>query len=95
MDVEVDVPDDAVGEVVGDLNGRRGRLGGMDPGSKEHTVVHATVPMATMGRYALDMRSITKGRGRFRAWVSRCEEVPLLVQEKLVAQFARTRGAEA
>jgi len=91
MDVEVDVPDDAVGDVVGDLNGRRGRLAGMDPSHVGHTTVRATVPMATMGRYALDLRSITKGRGRFRAHVSHYEEVPFPEQERLVAEFAKSR----
>ena len=94
MEVEVNVPDDAVGDVVGDLNGRRGRLGGMEQGTGGHTVVRATVPMATMGRYALDLRSITKGRGRFRARVSHYEEVPFPEQEKLVAEFAKARSHE-
>jgi len=94
MEVEVNVPDDAVGDVVGDLNGRRGRLGGMEPGAAGHTVVRATVPMANMNRYALDLRSITKGRGRFRARVSHYEEVPYPEQAKLVAEFAKHRGNE-
>ncbi len=94
MDVEVDVPDDAVGDVVGDLNGRRGRLAGMDPSSVGHTSVRATVPMAAMSRYALDLRSITKGRGRFRARVSHYEEIPFPEQEKLVAEYAKSRSHE-
>ncbi|RYG27151.1 elongation factor G [bacterium] len=94
LEVEVDVPDDAVGDVVGDLNGRRGRLAGMDPSTVGHTVVRATVPMATMGRYALDLRSITKGRGRYRQRVSHYEEVPYPEQEKLKAEYAKSRSHE-
>ena len=93
MSVEVDVPDDCVGDVVGDLNGRRGRLQGMDPASPGKTRVRATVPMATMARYALDLRSITKGRGRFRQTVSHYEEMPFPEQQVLVAEYAKTRAA--
>ena len=93
MSVEVDVPDECVGDVVGDLNGRRGRLQGMDPASPGKTRVRATVPMATMARYALDLRSITKGRGRFRQAVSHYEEMPFPEQQVLVAEYAKTRAA--
>ena len=95
MDVEVDVPDDAVGDVAGDLAGRRGRIEGMGPGAKGVTRVRATVPMAEMGRYALDLRSLTKGRGRFRAKVSHYEELPRPEQERLVAEYAKARMPEA
>ncbi len=93
MGVEVDVPDECVGDVVGDLNGRRGRLQGMDPVSAGKTRVRATVPMATMMRYALDLRSITKGRGRFKQTVSHYEEMPYPEQQTLVAEYVKTRAA--
>jgi elongation factor G len=93
LQVEVDVPDDAVGDVVGDLNGRRGRLQGMDPISPGKTRVHATVPMATMMRYALDLRSITKGRGRFSQEFSHYEELPFTEQQSLVEEHERQRAA--
>lgn len=93
MEVEVDVPDDAVGDVVGDLNGRRGRLAGMDPIAAGKTRVRATVPMANMMRYALDLRSITKGRGRFRQEISSFEEVPFAEQQAIVEEYAKTRAA--
>jgi len=93
MSVEVDVPDECVGDVVGDLNGRRGRLQGMDPVAPGKTRVHATVPMATMMRYALDLRSITKGRGRFRQTVSHYEEMPHPEQQALVTEYAKIRAA--
>ncbi len=93
MGVEVDVPDECVGDVVGDLNGRRGRLQGMDPVAPGKTRVRATVPMATMMRYALDLRSITKGRGRFRQSVSHYEEMPFAEQQTLVAEYAKVRAS--
>lgn len=92
MGVEVDVPDECVGDVVGDLNGRRGRLQGMDPVAPGKTRVHATVPMATMMRYALDLRSITKGRGRFKQNVSHYEEMPFPEQQALVAEYVKSRA---
>jgi elongation factor G len=93
LDVEVDVPDDAVGDVVGDLNGRRGRLGGMEPIAPGKTRVRATVPMGNMTRYALDLRSITKGRGRFRQTIASFEELPHPEQQALVAEYAKMRAA--
>jgi elongation factor G len=93
LSVEVDVPDESVGDVVGDLNTRRGRLGGMDQIAPGKTRVKAAVPMATMMRYALDLRSITKGRGRFGQKVSHYEEVPFNVQQELVAAYQASRSA--
>jgi elongation factor G len=93
LEVEVDVPDDTVGDVVGDLNGRRGRMQGMDPVSPGKTRIRATVPMATMMRYALDLRSITKGRGRFRQSVDHYEELPHVEQQSLIAEYAKQRAA--
>ncbi len=93
LNVEVDVPDECVGDVVGDLNGRRGRLQGMDPVAPGKTRIRATVPMATMMRYALDLRSITKGRGRFRQTVSHYDEMPQPEQTALVQEYAKMRAA--
>lgn len=93
MNLEVDVPDDCVGDVVGDLNGRRGHLQGMDPIAPGKTRVRATVPMATMTRYALDLRSITKGRGRFHQSMSHYDELPHLEQQKLIQEYAKARAA--
>lgn len=93
LELQVDVPDDSVGDVVGDLNGRRGRMQGMDPIAPGKTRVRATVPMATMMRYALDLRSITKGRGRFKATVSHYDELPLHEQQHLISDFEKERAA--
>jgi elongation factor G len=93
LEVQVDVPDDCVGDVVGDLNGRRGHMQGMEPVAPGKTRVKAQVPMATMGRYALDLRSITKGRGRFRQNISHYSDLPHPEQERLVAEFAKHRAS--
>ena len=93
LEVEVDVPDDTVGDVVGDLNGRRGRMQGMDQIAPGKTRIRATVPMATMMRYALDLRSITKGRGRFKQSVDHYEELPHPEQQILINEYAKQRAA--
>ncbi|HVT14464.1 MAG TPA: elongation factor G [Fimbriimonadaceae bacterium] len=93
MNVDVDVPDENVGDVVGDLNGRRGRLQGMDPIAPGKTRIRATVPMATMMRYALDLRSITKGRGRFKQTLSHYEDLPQPEQQALIQEYAKERAA--
>ena len=92
LNLEVDVPDECVGDVVGDLNGRRGHMQGMEPVAKGKTRIRAVVPMATMMRYALDLRSITKGRGRFRQDVSHYDEMPHLEQQKLMTEYAKARA---
>ncbi len=94
MDLEVDVPDDSVGDVVGDLNGRRAHLQGMSPVAPGKTTVKATVPMATMMRYALDLRSITKGRGRFRAEMSLYDEMPNTEADLLIKSFESSKKGD-
>lgn len=92
LNLDVDVPDDCVGDVVGDLNGRRGRLQGMDPIAPGKTRVRAQVPMATMMRYALDLRSITKGRGRFHQDFSHYDELPHPEAQHLISDYAKRRS---
>jgi elongation factor G len=93
LQLEVDVPDECVGDVVGDLNGRRGRLQGMDPSAPGKTMVRAQVPLATMGRYALDLRSITKGRGRFKQTFSHYDELPPTDAQNLIKEYEKQRAA--
>ncbi len=93
LGVEVDIPDENVGDVVGDLNGRRGHLQGMEPCAAGKTRVKASVPQSTMLRYALDLRSITKGRGRFKQAVTHYDEVPHLEMQVLVTEFEKRRAA--
>src|SRR5207244_11970824 len=76
MLVTVSVPEDAVGDVIGDLNSRRGRPLGMEPSGAGMTEVKAEVPMAQMLSYAPDLRSISGGRGEFMMESLRQEVVP-------------------
>lgn len=92
LNVEIEIPDDCVGDVMGDLNGRRGRVGGMDPVAKGKTKIRAQVPMSQMPRYALELRSITKGRGRFSQVLSHYEEAPQPDQDALMKEHAKLRA---
>ena len=65
MKVEVTVPEDYMGDVIGDLNKRRGRIMGMNPTKDGEQVVEAEVPMAEMSTYAIDLRAMTQSRGSF------------------------------
>jgi elongation factor G len=91
--LQVDVPDECVGDVVGDLNGRRGRLNGTEQLAPGKTRIAAVVPMAMISRYALDLRSITKGRGFFKQTISHYDEVPGPESAKLVQAYAAARSA--
>jgi elongation factor G len=84
MLVTLDVPEDAVGDVIGDLNSRRGRPQGMEPGAAGMTEVKAEVPMAEMLGYAPDLRSLTGGRGDYTMDFLRYEEVPGHLAQKVV-----------
>src|SRR5579884_197836 len=86
MLVTVSVPEDAVGDVIGDLNSRRGRPLGMEPSGAGMTEVKAEVPMAEMLSYAPDLRSITGGQGEFTMEFLRYEEVPGHLAGKVVEE---------
>ncbi|MBC7357455.1 MAG: elongation factor G [Desulfacinum sp.] len=83
MELEITIPDDCMGDVIGDLNSRRGKVLGMDSeGSKQ--IVRALVPLAEVLKYAPDLRSMTAGRGMFTMKFSHYEEVPAQLQEKII-----------
>lgn len=84
MKMEVTVPEDVMGDVMGDLNGRRGKVLGMDSHGK-YQAIKAQVPMAEVLKYALDLNSLTGGRGSFRTEHSHYEEVPTQLAEKVIA----------
>lgn len=92
MQVEITTPDEFLGDVMGDLNSRRGRVQGMEP-SDGQTVVRAQVPLAEMLTYSQALRSITGGRGDFHMEFSHYDEVPKQLQEKIIAA-AGARAAE-
>ena len=83
--LKVTIPDSYMGDVIGDLNKRRGRVMGMNPDGKGNTVVEAEVPMAEMSSYAIDLRAMTQARGSFQLDFERYEEVPKANQAKIVA----------
>jgi elongation factor G len=93
MQVQVSVPEDSVGDVIGDLNGRRGRPLGMEP-KGSMTEIRAEVPMAEMLNYAPDLRSITGGRGDYAMEFARYEEVPAHLAQKVITA-ARTEEEAA
>ena len=87
MQVQITAPDEFLGDIMGDLNSRRGRVQGMEPGDGQ-TVVKALVPLAEMLIYSQTLRSITGGRGDFHMEYSHYDEVPRQVQEKIIQAFA-------
>ena len=94
MELEVTVPDEAVGAVNGDLNSRRGRLHGMEPAAGM-TTIKAEVPMAEMLTYLQTLTSITGGRGDYSMHFLRYEEVPSHVAQKVIEDTKREREAAA
>jgi elongation factor G len=92
MELEVTVPDEAVGAVNGDLNQRRGRLAGMEPAAGM-TTIKAEVPLAELLTYAQSLTSMTGGRGDYSMHFLRYEEVPAHVAQKVIAEARREREA--
>ncbi len=84
--LNVTIPDSYMGDVIGDLNKRRGRVMGMNPDNDGNTVVEAEVPMAEMSSYAIDLRAMTQARGSFTLSFERYEEVPRANQAKIIAE---------
>jgi elongation factor G len=91
MNVEVYAPSDYAGDLMGDLNGRRGRIGGMEPRGLM-TVIKAQVPMAEMLTYEQHLTSVTGGRGSYHMEFSHYDEVPTHQQQKIIAAFKAERG---
>ncbi|MBQ6906938.1 MAG: elongation factor G, partial [Clostridia bacterium] len=83
--LHVTVPSNLMGDITGDINKRRGRVLGMNPGEK-YLVIDADVPMSEMHRYATDLRSMTQGRGSFTFDFERYEVAPHDVEQKIVAE---------
>ncbi len=85
MDLEVTVPEDCMGDVMGDVNSRRGRVSGMDS-KRGRSVIRAQIPQAEILTYSPDLRSLTGGRGSFTMSFSHYEEVPGNLVDKIVAE---------
>jgi elongation factor G len=95
MEVTVNAPEDTVGDVIGDLNSRRGRPLGMEPVGAGMTEIKAEVPMAEMLSYAPDLRSITGGQGEFTMEFARYEEVPGHLASKVVEEARADEAVKA
>ena len=94
MNMEITVPDDYTGDIMSDLNGRRGRVLGMNPQGNGFTLVEALAPLSEVQRYVSDLRSVTQGRGNFHMTFDHYEAVPAHVADKVIEE-ARKRREEA
>ncbi|HTY10757.1 MAG TPA: elongation factor G [Bacteroidota bacterium] len=92
-EVEVMVPEEHMGDVMGDLSSRRGKILGMDSDSS-HQIIRALVPLKELYRYSTTLRSMTQGRGIHKQKFSHYEEVPHEVAEKIIAEFEKSKQAE-
>jgi elongation factor G len=93
MNVEVFAPSEFAGDLMGDLNSRRGRIAGMDSRAAM-TVIRAQVPMAEMLTYEQALTSATGGRGSYQMEYSHYEEVPAHLQGRIVAAYKAERGLQ-
>ena len=94
MDVEIHAPGDFAGDLMGDLNGRRGRIGGMETRGTS-TLIKAQVPMAEMLTYEQQLTSSTGGRGSYHMEFSHYEEVPSHLHGKIIADSKVAGGEES
>ena len=85
-ELKVTIPDSYMGDVIGDLNKRRGRIMGMNPTKDGEQVVEAEVPMAEMSTYAIDLRAMTQSRGSFTFHFVRYEDCPPAAQQKAIEE---------
>jgi elongation factor G len=92
MNVEIVAPEESMGDVVGDLNSRRGRVAGME-GRGHNQIIKCSVPLAEMLNYSATLNSLTSGRGSFHMEVSSYDQVPAHIQEKIVADAKAVQGA--
>jgi elongation factor G len=85
MNIKVTVPEEFTGDIIGDLNTKRARVQGVNPEGGLN-VIEAQVPLAEILRYAIDLKSITQGRGSYKAEFSHYEEVPAHITQKIIAE---------
>ena len=95
MDVTVTVPSDFMGDAIGDLNGKRAKVLGMEPAGGGMSEIRAHVPMSEMLRYATDLRSITQGRGTYTMEPLGYEEVPSHMAQKVIAEAEKHKKEDA
>ena len=85
MNIQVTIPENFTGDVIGDLNTKRAQVQGMNPGGGIN-IIEAQVPLAEVQRYAIDLKSMTQGRGSYTVEFSHYEEVPAHICEKIAAE---------
>ena len=93
VNISIEIPDEYMGDVIGDLNSRRGKVLGMDSVG-HHQIIKGQVPLAEILKYAPDLRSMTSGRGTFTYEHSHYEEVPAFIAEKIIAESKRAKAEE-
>ena len=94
MHVDISAPSEYVGDIMGDLNSRRGRVEGVDA-EEDMQTIHARVPMSEMLTYGSTLRSVTQGRGSFHMEMSHYEEVPRNLQEKIITESKKAKEQQA
>ncbi|MGD9551563.1 MAG: elongation factor G [Candidatus Caldatribacteriota bacterium] len=94
-DLEVIVPKEYMGDIIGDLNSKRGKIMGMDETKKGKQIIRAQVPQAEMFRYSIDLRSITQGRGTFTMKFSHYEEVPPQIAQDIIEKAKKESESES
>ncbi len=92
--LKVSIPDQYTGDVMGDLNKRRGRVMGMNPSDNGEQIVEAEVPMSEMHSYAIDLRSMSQGRGSFTFTFERYDEAPAIIQQKVIEDTKHLLAAD-
>ncbi len=95
MNLEIEVPDECMGDVIGDMNSRRGRVVNTDQVPGGITVIKAQAPLAELLRYAPDLDAMTSGRGTYSMELSHYEEVPKRVADDIIAKYNKRKAEEA
>ncbi len=91
VNISITVPNDLTGDIIGDLNTKRARVQGMNPAGNINTI-EAQVPLAEVLRYAIDLKSMTQGRGTYTMEFSHYEEVPAQISQRIIAQKAEEKA---
>ncbi|MBA7600819.1 Elongation factor G [subsurface metagenome] len=91
VDIQITVPNDLTGDIIGDLNTKRARVQGMNP-SGDINIIEAQVPLAEVLRYAIDLKSMTQGKGTYTIKFSHYEEVPAQISQKIIAAKAEEKA---
>jgi elongation factor G len=94
MDLEIVVPEEYMGDVIGDINTKRGKVLGIEPMGGGRQKIRAQAPQSEVLRYSIDLRSIARGRGRFTAKFSHYEEMPAHAAQQVIAEAQRARKEE-